>query len=151
MTTYEKLEKLKKDKEYYLSEITKIDLENQQLQEQIKKEKKAVDNKEFDNTIKYIKDRVVFCYVEDPKDTTISVEATVVYDDKVFRQTFVSTLLLKDKFRFFSVQDKAVHEINFDNLVNPTLEIIGENVIKTLKDMMINRLAQTIVEYKHRP
>lgn len=31
MTIYEKLDELKKDKDYYLNEIKRIDLENQQL------------------------------------------------------------------------------------------------------------------------
>ena len=81
--------------------------------------------------IPYIEDRVVFCYTEYPKDKFIGIEASVVHNDKTFRQVLHSTLLEKTKFRFLDV--------------NYNVGGVCKNLIESIKKTLIRNLASMIV------
>ena len=118
---------------------------NEVLREEAYKKKEDI----IKSIIPYIQDRVVFCYTEYPKDKFIGIEASVVHNDKTFRQVLNSTLLEKDKFRFLDIKDGSVYGFDYDSLVNPNVKYnvagVCKNLIENLKETLIRRLASMIV------
>lgn len=114
--------------------------------------KEAYKEKEYKikSVISYIEDRVIFNYTEYPKDKFITIDAFVSYNDKTFRQILNSTLVEKDKFRFFSTGGSNVCELSYDNIVNPgikysSVDNVCTKLIESTKKILIRRLASMIV------
>ena len=118
---------------------------NEILRKEAYKEKDDI----IQSIIPYIEDRVVFCYTEYPKDKFIGIEASVVHNDKTFRQVLHSTLLEKTKFRFLDTNGGSVSEFSYDNIVNPCVNYnagkVCKNLIESVKKTLIRRLASMIV------
>lgn len=118
---------------------------NEVLRKEAYKEKEDM----IQSIIPYIESRAVFCYTEYPKDKFIAIDASIVHNDKTYRQILHSTLLEKDKFRFLDTKGGSVSEFSYDNLVNPCVNYnvggVCKNLIESIKKTLIRNLASMIV------